>query len=232
LAQIGQQASIKISTGPGAGTRISTQFAGAALEEGLRRLLRLASLSHLFLYAQGPGGSVVLAEVRVWGEGNEMSPRQATITAPGVPNHEPPASPPARRPRRPDPAVVEPVPPSTSDPEPGEPSEATRRVLDVFKLSKAMGRTPRRLRRLPDGTHAIKPGARKRRRGDPLSQQGKCSRATTALLRPPPTPARRGGPSATGHRGLPGDEAVGKPGHRSRPGDRWVVTTADRQGGP
>jgi hypothetical protein len=30
-------------------------------------------LSHLFLYAPGPGGSVVLAEVRVWGEGNEVS---------------------------------------------------------------------------------------------------------------------------------------------------------------
>jgi hypothetical protein len=142
LAQIGRQASIQISTGPSAGTRVSARFAGAALEEGLRRLLRLASLSHLFLYALGPGGSVVLAEVRVWGEGNEVSPRQATITAPGVPDHEPPASPPAHRPRRPAPEVVEPVPPYTSDPEPGEPSEAMRRMLDVFKRSKAMGRTP------------------------------------------------------------------------------------------
>jgi hypothetical protein len=142
LAQIGRQASIQISTGPSAGTRVSAKFSGAALEEGLCRLLRLASLSHLFLYAPGPGGSVVLAEVRVWGEGNEVSPRQATITAPDMPNHEPPASPPARSPRRPSPAVVEPVPPSTSDSEPGEPSEATRRVLDVFKRSKALGRTP------------------------------------------------------------------------------------------
>ena len=102
LAQIGRQASIQISTGPSAGTRVSAQFSGAALEEGLRRLLRLASLSHLFLYAPGPGGSVVLAEVRVWGEGNEVIPRQATIAAPGVPNHEPPASPqaPAASPRR------------------------------------------------------------------------------------------------------------------------------------
>jgi hypothetical protein len=142
LAQIGRQASIQISTGPSAGTRVSAQFSGAALEEGLRRLLRLASLSHLFLYAPGPGGSVVLAEVRVWGEGNEVSPRQATITAPGLPNHEPPASPPGRRPRRPAPAVVEQVPPSTSDPEPGEPTEAMRRVLDVFQQSRTQGAPP------------------------------------------------------------------------------------------
>jgi hypothetical protein len=145
LKQIGRQASIKISAGPSAGKRVSARFAGVALEEGIRRLLRLASLSHLFLYAPGPGGSAVLAEVRVSGEGKDTTPHQATTTEPGVQEQEQPSSPPGRRPRQPAPAVVEPVQKSTSDPEPGEPSEATRRVLDVFKQSKAMGRKP------PDG---------------------------------------------------------------------------------
>jgi hypothetical protein len=145
LAQIGRQASIKISAGPSAGKRVSARFAGVVLEEGIRRLLRLASLSHLFLYAPGPGGSVVLAEVRVWGEGKDTPPHQATITEPGVQEQEQPSSPPARRPRQSTPGVVEPVQKSSSAPESGEPSEATRRVLDVFKQSKAMGRKP------PDG---------------------------------------------------------------------------------
>jgi hypothetical protein len=142
LAQIGRQASIKISAGPSAGKRVSARFAAVPLEEGIRRLVRLVSLSHLFLYAPGPGGTVVLAEVRVWGEGKDTTPHQATITDPGVREQEQPSSPPGRRSRQPAPGVVEPVQKSTSDPELGEPSEATRRVLDVFKQSKAMERKP------------------------------------------------------------------------------------------
>jgi hypothetical protein len=145
LKQIGRQASIKISAGPSAGKRVSARFAGVALEEGIRRLLRQVSLSHLFLYAPGPGGSVVLAEVRVSGEGKDTPPPQATITEPGVQEQEQPSSPPGRKSRQPAPGIVEPVQKSTSEPELGEPSEATRRVLDVFKQSKAMGRKP------PDG---------------------------------------------------------------------------------
>src|SRR5918996_1648953 len=70
LAQIGQQAGIRISAGPSAGKKVSARFADVELEEGLRRLLRLASLSHLFLYSQGPAGTVAIAEVRVVGEGS------------------------------------------------------------------------------------------------------------------------------------------------------------------
>jgi hypothetical protein len=45
LAQIGRQAGIRMSAGPSAGARVSARFADVELEAGLRRLLRLASLS-------------------------------------------------------------------------------------------------------------------------------------------------------------------------------------------
>ena len=61
------------------GKRVSARFAGVELEEGLRRLLRLASLSHIFLYANGPGGTVTISEVRVLGEGQDTTPRPATV---------------------------------------------------------------------------------------------------------------------------------------------------------
>jgi hypothetical protein len=72
LAQVGRQAGIRISSGPSAGKRVSARFAGVELEEGLRRILRLASL--------GPAGKVAVSEVRVLGEGKDTSPRPATAT--------------------------------------------------------------------------------------------------------------------------------------------------------
>jgi hypothetical protein len=76
LAQIGQQAGIRIAAGPSTGKKVSARFTGVELEEGLRRLLRLASLNHLFLYAPGPAGTVAIAEVRVVGEGQAAPPAQ------------------------------------------------------------------------------------------------------------------------------------------------------------
>ena len=145
LAQIGRQANIRISSGPSAGKRVSARFAGVELEEGLRRLLRLASLSHIFLYANGPGGTATISEVRVLGEGQDTTPRPATVAEPRVQENEQNAGTPVGKGRRQAPKVVEPVLESTPDPEQGEPSEVTRRVREVFQLSKGMGRKP------PDG---------------------------------------------------------------------------------
>jgi hypothetical protein len=170
LAQIGQQAGIRISAGPSAGKQISARFADVALEEGLRRLLRLASLSHLFLYAQGPAGTVAIAEVRVVGEGTAEPPRPATVAEPGVPAHDPHPGTPVqkgRRQARPEaaqpagsaarevpesvPEVVDSAPEPTPEPGQAEPSEVMRRLLDVFKLSKQMGVSS------PDGQAASPP---------------------------------------------------------------------------
>jgi hypothetical protein len=137
LAQIGRQAGIRMVSGPSSGKRVSARFAGVELEEGLRRLLRLASLSHIFLYAHGPAGTIAISEVRVLGEGKAEPPRQATVADRGssaaseVPQLVPEAVEPAQEP--------------TPDPGQGEQSEVTRRLREVFKLSKEMGRKP------PDG---------------------------------------------------------------------------------
>jgi hypothetical protein len=142
LAQIGRQAHIRISSGPSAGKKVSARFSGVELEEGLRRLLRLASLSHIFLYANGPGGRVTISEVRVLGDGQDTTPRPATVAEPRVQDNEQNAGTPVGRGRRQAPKVVEPVLESTPDPEQGEPSEVTRRVREVFQVSKGMGRKP------------------------------------------------------------------------------------------
>jgi hypothetical protein len=140
LAQIGRQASIRIAPGPSAGKRVSARFAGVELEEGLRRLLRLASLSHIFLYAQGRGGTVTISEVRVLAEGQETTPRPATSVEPRSQESDQAAGTPVGRGRRQAPEVAEPVLESPPAPEPGEPSQLTRRVREVFQLGKEMGR--------------------------------------------------------------------------------------------
>lgn len=131
LAQIGQQAGIRISAGPSAGKRVSARFADVELEEGLRRLLRLASLSHLFLYAQGPAGTVAITEVRVLGEGTAESTRPASVAKPGFSA--------AREVPEPVPGAVESAPEPTSEANQAGPSEAMRRVLNAFTRSKQMG---------------------------------------------------------------------------------------------
>jgi hypothetical protein len=142
LAQIGRQAGIRISSGPSSGKRISARFAGVELEEGLRRLLRLSSLSHIFLYAKGPAGTVTIAELRVLGEGKDTSPRPATVVEPRLEENEQHTGASVRKARRQALGVVEPVQEPTPDAEQREPSEVTRRFREVFKLSKEMGGKP------------------------------------------------------------------------------------------
>jgi hypothetical protein len=142
LAHIGRQAGIRVSPGPSAGTRVSARFADVPLEDGLRRLLRGASLSHLFLYATGPSGSVTIAEVRILGAGAEAPPPSAPLVGSGEPNPESPTGAPLGKGRRQAPTVVEPVQASTPEPELAEPTELTRRVREVFQLGQEMGRQP------------------------------------------------------------------------------------------
>jgi hypothetical protein len=140
LAQIGRQAGIRMSSGPSSGKRVSARFASVELEEGLRRLLRLASLSHIFLYANGPGGTVSISEVRVLGEGQDTTPRPATVVEPLLQENEQNAGTPVGKGRRQAPKAAEPVLESTPDPEQGEPSEVTRRFREVFQLGKGLER--------------------------------------------------------------------------------------------
>lgn len=67
LVQIGQQAGIPITLPPNLGKRISAQFTGATLEDGLRRLLRRSASSYTILYAQGPTGQLAMTAVQVFG---------------------------------------------------------------------------------------------------------------------------------------------------------------------
>jgi hypothetical protein len=66
LAQIHQQAGISVNVSPGPEHRVSVQFTDVALDQGLRRLLQLASRSYAMRYAPGPTGEVALREVQVF----------------------------------------------------------------------------------------------------------------------------------------------------------------------
>ena len=56
LTAIGQQAGITIFADLRPGIRVSTHFSGMVLDEGLRHLLRRASLSSTMVYTRGPHG--------------------------------------------------------------------------------------------------------------------------------------------------------------------------------
>ena len=164
LTQVGRQAGIRISSGPSSGKRVSARFASVELEEGLRRLLGLASLSHIFLYTNGRGGTVTISEVRVLAEGQDTTPRPATVVEPRVQENEQNTGNPVRKVRRQartgatrpvgsaeseapqlGPEVVEPAQEPTPDPGQAAQSEAIHRLIEAFKLSKQMGARP------PDG---------------------------------------------------------------------------------
>jgi len=68
LAMIGQQAGLRVRIDAAATRMVSAQFTAMALDQGLRRLLRVASLSYALLYTRGPTATAILHEVRVFGE--------------------------------------------------------------------------------------------------------------------------------------------------------------------
>jgi hypothetical protein len=79
LAQIHQQAGISISVSPGPEHTVSVQFTDVALDQGLRRVLQLASRSYAMRYAPGPTGEVTLQEVQVFTKAptGDQSPAEA-----------------------------------------------------------------------------------------------------------------------------------------------------------
>jgi hypothetical protein len=74
LATIGQQAGLRVRTDAAATRMVSAQFTGMALDQGLRHLLRVASLNYALLYTRGPAATAILHEVRVFGEERREEP--------------------------------------------------------------------------------------------------------------------------------------------------------------
>jgi hypothetical protein len=68
LAQIHQQTGISIRVSQSPVQTLSIQFTDVPLDQGLRRLLQLASQSYAMRYAPGPTGEVTLQEVQVFAE--------------------------------------------------------------------------------------------------------------------------------------------------------------------
>jgi hypothetical protein len=78
FSQIERQAEITISIDPMDRQPISAQFSNIELEQGLRRLLRLASLSYTILYTLKPDRTVAIKEVRVFGP-EQKAPSQRLV---------------------------------------------------------------------------------------------------------------------------------------------------------
>jgi len=74
LATIGQQVGLRVRIDAAATRRVSAQFTAMALDQGLRRLLRMASLNYALLYTRGPAATAILHEVRVFGEERREEP--------------------------------------------------------------------------------------------------------------------------------------------------------------
>jgi hypothetical protein len=68
LAMIGKLAGIRVRIDAAATRMVSAQFTAMALDQGLQRLLRGASLSYALLYTRGLAATAILDEVRVFGE--------------------------------------------------------------------------------------------------------------------------------------------------------------------
>ena len=91
LAQIAKQAGFTLLTGPLERQTVSVQFADVPLEQGVRRLLRLASLNHVMLSAPAAAGRVALKELRVFAGGDARSPVLAAAVQAQQPAEEPQA---------------------------------------------------------------------------------------------------------------------------------------------
>jgi hypothetical protein len=74
LATIGQQAGFSVRIDAAVNHTVSAQFTVMALDEGLSRLLRVASLNYALLYTRGPAETAILHEVRVFSEERRGEP--------------------------------------------------------------------------------------------------------------------------------------------------------------
>jgi hypothetical protein len=74
LATIGRQAGFSVHIDGAVHHTVSAQFTAMAVDEGLSRLLRMASLSYALLYTRSPATTAILHEVRVFGEERRAEP--------------------------------------------------------------------------------------------------------------------------------------------------------------
>jgi hypothetical protein len=118
LAAIGRQAGLRVRVDAAANRMVNAQFTDMELDQGLRRLLRVASLNYSFLYAPGPAATAILQEVRVFGEepgGASVSNNPAPVALPQRAAARLTPPPPEERaepePSAPEPAELEPVEP-------------------------------------------------------------------------------------------------------------------------
>jgi hypothetical protein len=74
LATIGQQAGFSVRIDAAVNHTVGAQFTAMALDEGLSRLLRVASLNYALLYTRGPAETAILHEVRVFSEERRGEP--------------------------------------------------------------------------------------------------------------------------------------------------------------
>jgi type II secretory pathway component GspD/PulD (secretin) len=82
LAAIGQQAGLRVAIDASAHGTVTAQFTDMALDQGLRRLLRAASLNYSLLYARGGSAATdILQEVRVFGEAPSEAPARHDRTS-------------------------------------------------------------------------------------------------------------------------------------------------------
>jgi hypothetical protein len=82
LTTIGQQAGITIFADLRPGIRVSTHFSGMVLDEGLRHLLRRASLSSTMVYTRSPTWVVMLTAVYVFEESTGPAPHPQLAAEP------------------------------------------------------------------------------------------------------------------------------------------------------
>lgn len=81
LAAISQQAGLRMHVDIAANSTVNAQFTDLELDQGLRRLLRAASLNYALLYARGPAETAVLQEVHVFGEARAEVPERVQRAA-------------------------------------------------------------------------------------------------------------------------------------------------------
>jgi hypothetical protein len=95
FAQIGKEAGITIVFEAASRKRVSIQFRDMEFDQGLRRLLGLAALDYVIVYAQEPGGAVGIREVRILntapGSAEHAAPRVEWPAAPVQSVSAPPA---------------------------------------------------------------------------------------------------------------------------------------------
>jgi hypothetical protein len=151
LAQIGAQAGVRIVWAQPAAREVSAQFSGVELDAGLRHLLRLASLSYLVLYGQGPTGAPVVHEVRVYG--GEAGPGEpaAAEAAPEAGAGEPAAAEAAPEAGAGEPAAAAPDPEATGAPGPARdhPFRQLRERMEAL-ASRAAAEAPRKAPAWPE----------------------------------------------------------------------------------